>query len=219
MSYFAHSSNDLGKRQSLRDHLEQVAHLAATFATPLGASALAHHAGWLHDIGKIHPSFQHYLLDAEQSQTKRHGPDHKGAGAVLALDQHLELLAFLIAGHHGGLPSRDDLKTWLSERAHDPDVQEAIRTAKALFPELTLDKPASSLLPSQLRTPLEVELFVRLLYSALVDADFLDTERHFRPDTASQRDNEASFRRTLGTVQPLPSTRCPSFNDFTQPYS
>jgi CRISPR-associated endonuclease/helicase Cas3 len=179
MTTFAHSKNNAGLRQGLQDHLEQVAHLATQFATAMGAADLAYYAGLLHDIGKFNPAFQHYLLEAEaRPSVKMHGRDHKGAGAVLAAMMNLEPLTFLIKGHHGGLPSAAELKEWLQDCKGRSEVHAAIETAKHALPALQCT-PAG-LLPQHIGTEYEAELFIRLLFSALVDADFLDTERHFQ---------------------------------------
>ncbi|HLW00259.1 MAG TPA: CRISPR-associated helicase Cas3' [Ktedonobacterales bacterium] len=186
MTAFAHSKNASGQRQILIDHLRQVAEQATQFAAPLGAAELAFIAGILHDIGKFHPDFQHYLLAAEANPTQRHhGPDHKGGGAVLATSMQLDSLAFLVAGHHGGLPAWSELTVWLRERAANPAVQQAIQLAQGAMVELqTRSAPH---LPEHLKQALEAELFVRLLFSALVDADFLDTEQHFQGHQAALR--------------------------------
>jgi CRISPR-associated endonuclease Cas3-HD len=70
--------------------------------------AFARYAGLLHDIGKYDLAFQQYLLNAEQNPGKRlRGPDHKGAGAVLAtMAEAGGFLTFLIQGHHGGSTCR-----------------------------------------------------------------------------------------------------------------
>lgn len=192
---YAHSRNAHGHRHLLRDHLVQVAQRAAAFADVFASSELASSAGWLHDVGKIHPDFQRYLQEAEHSPSpSRRGPDHKGAGAVWAMQLHLEVLAFLIAGHHGGLPARAELKVWLRERAQDATVQQALGLAMAAFSEVTHALPSSQSIPAFVKTPLEVELYVRLLFSALVDADYLDTEEHFHPQRAVKRAASVSMR-------------------------
>ena len=85
MGIFAHSKNSAGQRQGLFDHLENVARLSAQFATAIEATDLAYYVGLLHDIGKFNPEFQQYLMNAEaQPSAKVRGPDHKGAGTVLA---------------------------------------------------------------------------------------------------------------------------------------
>lgn len=140
----------------------------------------------MHDIGKFDLAWQRYLLDAEASpHQKRRGPDHKGAGAWRGAELNTPPLAFLIKGHHGGLPALSELKPWLRERAADPAVREAWRLAQHDLPPLaTLSAPG---LPLHVTTETELELFTRLAFSALVDADFLDTERHFSAATGARR--------------------------------
>ncbi len=177
---FAHSRNKRGEKHDLATHLKEVAEVAAQFAGKFDASTLGHWAGLWHDLGKFHPDFQAYL----ESPEARRGPDHKGAGAILAW-QHLDSLCFLIKGHHGGLSNRADLKMWLGEKAKEPRIDEALRIARQEIPEL---EPTNTLnLPAHVHSELEAELFLRLLFSALTDADFLDTERHFSSEKAETR--------------------------------
>lgn len=183
---YAHSSNSQGQRHRLSDHLKEVARLAKGFADKFGAGELAYWVGLWHDIGKIHPDFQAYLQKcAKNPETRHRGPDHKGAGAILA-QNNLEPLAFLVAGHHGGLPNSVDLKAvWLPEKAASPFTQEALRLSTG---EGFNIKPLSSLAPpSFIKTPLDAEFFIRLLFSTLVDADFLDTESHFKHENILKR--------------------------------
>jgi CRISPR-associated endonuclease/helicase Cas3 len=197
MEFIAHTKNERGKRQDLLEHLRNVAEMAAQFATPFNAVDLARLAGLLHDIGKFDPEFQRYLLESEAGTRKRGtGPKHKGAGTVLAAQHHLDFLAFLVAGHHGGLPAASALRQEiLPEWQKDPAMLEAIRTAEALMPEVKQGKIAT--IPAWLKekstTPFEVELFIRFLFSALVDADFLDTEAHYAKENAPDRDGYPSL--------------------------
>src|SRR5258708_327764 len=85
MKAIAHTQNLLGKRQDLLEHLGNVADAAAQYSAPFGGETFARFAGLLHDIGKYDPAFQQYLLNAEHNPAKRvRGPDHKGAGTLLA---------------------------------------------------------------------------------------------------------------------------------------
>lgn len=113
----AHSANKAGNRQDLVEHLSNVATMAAEFAQPWGAAELASVLGWLHDIGKYDPEFQRYLQESEAGTWRqRRGPDHKGAGAVLAAQARLDLLCLPVQGHHGGMHARSDCKSWIEER-------------------------------------------------------------------------------------------------------
>ena len=101
---YAHSPNHLGISHDLVEHLTSVAQKASQFAEKFGAADMAYWAGLWHDLGKFHPDFQAYLANPKA----RRGPDHSSAGAVLA-DRCFSPLAFLVAGHHGGLPALKEL--------------------------------------------------------------------------------------------------------------
>ena len=181
---YAHSLNTLGQRHDLEDHLHAVADLTKRFAKPLDAADAGYYLGLWHDIGKLHPDFQHYLLAAEKG-IRRGGPrvDHKAAGALLAIEI-FQPLALPIQGHHGGLTTRADFKSWLNE--HIDRARQTLAMAEATIPGL---RPVAKLpIPEQHTcNPLAAEMFLRLLFSALVDGDYLDTEAHFNPDQADLR--------------------------------
>ena len=186
MEPIAHTRNADGARQDLVSHLRGVAELARGFGKPLAAPDAAWLVGLAHDIGKWDPEFQAYLARCEREPGWRgHGPDHKAAGTDLAL-RTLGLASMAVQGHHGGLESPPQVRAWLAEALARPAVVQAQREAVARMPELA---PATSppLPPHAGADPIGAELFVRLLYSALVDADFLDTERHFDAGRAEQR--------------------------------
>jgi CRISPR-associated endonuclease/helicase Cas3 len=183
---FAHSKNSQGIRHDLVIHLNEVASLAADFAQHFSAREVGYYAGLWHDIGKFPDPFQRYLRDCETNpERKMRGPDHKAAGAKLATD-HVGRAALVVQGHHGGLKSLEDFRNWLTARAREPDLSEALELAAAAVPNLVPHtKPA--LPPHAEGDPLSAEFFVRMLFSALVDADYLDTEHHFRPDKSVAR--------------------------------
>lgn len=182
---YAHSPNSQGRWHGLEEHLKEVAGLAKGFADKFGAGELAYWVGLWHDAGKAHPAFQEYLKKCAAEAGKRHrGPDHKGAGSLLA-QRELNPLAFVVAGHHGGLKNLADLKVWLAEKAAVPETQDALSIATNEGIKLS---PPSALLPlSFMKDNLDAEFFIRMLFSTLVDADFLDTESHFNHENTSKR--------------------------------
>ncbi len=190
---YAHSRNAQGRRQDLEEHIRAVAALAERFASDFNAGSLGRLLGLCHDIGKYDPAWQAYLLASEAGTSKRgHGPDHKGAGAHLASAQ-LSLAALLVQGHHGGLRCQDDVKQWLKERGADPATGEAIRLAKQALPELSAAYRFS--VPDAIRRdPLCAEMYLRMAFSALVDADYLDTEAHLKGRHARSRGSTATMQ-------------------------
>jgi len=201
-----------GPDHTLTEHLQAVAGLTARCA-PASAQAWAHLAGLWHDLGKFRPGFQHYIRQDENAHIEGRGvgqrdKSHSAAGAVHALQELKRrlgepgrqagwLLAHLIAAHHAGLYDTADLKDRLlgggkadSEREH----REAVAACDAHAPSLlTLPEAldARALLPSipGLREgePLAQALWLRMLFSSLVDADFLDTEAYLNRGRAEHR--------------------------------
>jgi CRISPR-associated endonuclease/helicase Cas3 len=175
-----------------------VAALARDFAAPFGASDLAYHLGLWHDVGKSHPAFQAYLNACHADPDhKGRGPDHKAAGTALAL-QYAQPLALLVQGHHGGLKTQNDLKVWFAERHQDRGadgttsaIDAARVTMQALLP--AIHPPAPLSVPSYVQTKETAEFFLRMLFSALVDADFLDTEHHRNRFQATHRGTHLSI--------------------------
>ena len=200
----AHISEDGTRTQTVYDHLAGTARLAGSFAAPFGAQSEAEFAAWLHDVGKYSDAFQLRL---------KGGPkvDHSTAGAQEAwVRQHLHT-AFAVAGHHSGLPDG-------GSPADDPgDATLFGRSKKPVAPydgwqEVTL--PASTPPAWACADPLSLAFFTRMLYSCLVDADFIDTEtfmdgkaapRGSGTDIAALRDIvSAQAQRYLSAESPSP---------------
>lgn len=174
----AHSENAAGRPQSLSEHLTNVAGLAGDFGAAFGAQELCRLAGLWHDVGKADPEWQRYLRESAAGQQRRgSGPDHKAAGASLALDAHQELVALLIQAHHGGLQSPSGgFKPWFHAAGRRPGVDAALQAIEREVPGLReVQLPPR---PEYASDPLATEVLLRLAYSALVDADTLDTVAH-----------------------------------------
>lgn len=211
---FAHSRNDRGERHSLLDHLTGTARLTAEFADALHAREVGYYLGLWHDVGKLDPAWQRYLLDAEAGLTKRgQGPDHKAAGTSLAV-RRLGPAALAIQGHHGGLQSGADLRAWLTKKLSLSGAQEALRLAPEAIPDLDPAGPLA--LPAFLEgtgsqgaeaRARSAELFVRLAFSALVDADSLDTEAHHSTDRAALRGNAVALSDLLARLEAVQTAR------------
>jgi CRISPR-associated endonuclease/helicase Cas3 len=178
---YAHTPNSAGQWHGLQAHLQATAAMARAFADRFGAGDLAHYAGLWHDMGKFHPQFQAYLQACAQGTRAQPHP-HARYGAAYAA-RHCPPLAFPIMGHHAGMPDMSDLKARLQQVADLPQAEQpALRAIPALA-------PAQVQFPQWLQQndPLQAEMLVRMLFSCLVDADFLDTEAHFDPQRAAQR--------------------------------
>lgn len=176
MMIYAHSrkSGDSRPWQGLSEHLHQVGRLAESFA-PKHMAELAWVAGLWHDMGKFNPAFQQYIgSNPELSNEASSAPHtksvpHSAAGAALALERLPDtiggqMLALVIAAHHGALKSGRFLDTI---QASGAPLLQASRTG-GLPLDLEQQTPSFGGTPSALA--------VRMLFSALVDADLLDTE-------------------------------------------
>ena len=181
---FAHSPNAEGEWQSLEDHLRNVSRMARGFAEPFSAAYLGEIAGLLHDIGKANPDFQDYLLKSWRAEKeggkKPKSTPHSIYGGIALAEAGMQLPSFAVAGHHGGLANLCDIKPKLSEKKDERWLSDAIL-------RLHLDGPQQATLPEYAKDALPCELLIRMLFSALVDADWLDTEAHFNPEKTALR--------------------------------
>jgi CRISPR-associated endonuclease/helicase Cas3 len=180
---WAHSANWTGDRHRLEDHLAGTAARAREFGESFGAGDLAGYVGLVHDVGKASCAWQAGLAAAEEAGG-RVGTDHKLAGTWLA-SRTAGMFAAAVDGHHGGLPAVAALKNQLN--GADAGVragwEEAIERAAAVVPAIRHGPPLAWpawLDAAHSRDPLVTDLLMRMVFSALVDADFLDTEAHFR---------------------------------------
>ena len=180
--------------QQLEEHLLGVAKLAASFAGAFGSESWGYLAGLWHDLGKYQIEFQQRLLGSQSSV------EHSGAGAALAVRKKREFgipLAFVIAGHHAGLANYAEsdvgLPAPLQERLRE-NVSTIEKTLPAI-PEKITGPPVPSLpifvqpKPGLRNGSLfrRSEFWTRFLFSALVDADRLDTEAFCDPDKGRLR--------------------------------
>src|SRR6266516_1999845 len=133
---WAHSRNREGIRHALADHLRGTAELARRFADAFGAGELAGYLALTHDVGKAACAWQVGLERAERTGG-RVGVDHKTVGAWLAAQQ-VGSFALAAQGHHGGLPSRAELRRWLPEwyRQERARFDEAIELVAAIIQEI-----------------------------------------------------------------------------------
>ena len=197
--YYAHSAQDeLGNLlpyehwQTLQSHASNVGNLAAAFAQNFGADEIARYTGQLHDLGKYSLPFQKRLKGEAKSV------DHATAGAKIAVERWGnvigKLIAFCIAGHHTGLANgcgegnnRSTLKQRLAlQFGEDIPALDNLWQQEIKLPQ-NLSAPP---LKADAHHPFfSYAFFTRMLYSCLVDADYLDTEAFYL-----KLENEASER-------------------------
>ncbi len=205
----AHLRED-GTPHLLDEHLREVGALAAAFAALFGASDWARLAGLWHDLGKYSLAFQRRIREEngveahveplDGAETLR---DHSTAGALLAQQQlgaNGWPIAFVIAGHHAGLADRAQLSERLAKRA--ALLSDALRGGA---PEVLTSLPPPALLDvHKLRDDdgrRRLELWIRLLFSALCDGDFLDTERFYDADRSAARERRVTVAELRSALE------------------
>lgn len=188
---FSHRDKDTGKTEQLREHLKLVADRAKEYASSFGASKEAYMAGLMHDLGKYGEPFQRRLRGEEA------GIDHWSAGAweILQLYKKKGIASALaIQGHHLGLqcgnkdslskldPKRLKERHPLNLKISEGNRESLKKDGFFIFPE----EGINSLFNSDINNTSSM-LDVRMLYSAIVDADFIETEAWFSMDDSGNR--------------------------------
>jgi CRISPR-associated endonuclease/helicase Cas3 len=189
MVYYAHSKPDVAASewQQLRDHLINTSDLAFELGRDAGVSELAQVAGWLHDIGKYSQAFQRRL------EGSKRWVDHSSAGAQEifnlfgqnpALKWPATILAYCIAGHHTGLldyGSVIDVEgdgTLLARLDPEKTKLEDYSAYKTETDPATLTLKSRTIKPITNHPGFSVSFLTRMVFSTLVDADWLETETY-----------------------------------------
>lgn len=195
--FLAHSENDdgAGLVEPLKVHIQCVADRAAVHAQEFGANEQAYASGLLHDLGKYSDQFLRRL----KNPLKEHGRDHWSIGALLAASVYGKkrlgtAMSAIIEGHHVGLTELH------SERDQASRLQKSFKSTPDKFTETNcklvaqrfeadgfkLPPVSCGFAPSYVLHAADM-LDARMLFSALVDADFIETEAHFEGDRSTPR--------------------------------
>ena len=175
MHYLAHKAEDTQEEQTLKEHLENTAELTAEFARSFAYEEWGYCLGMLHDIGKYSMEFQERIRGDEKKV------DHSTAGAQVCWEKGglYPFLSYCIAGHHAGLPDTGEKSDPKTDRTLQARLKRKVCDYSAYEKEIEIPKLAQ--MPFQVRNRetagFVCSIFLRMLYSCLVDADFLDTER------------------------------------------
>ena len=195
MGWYAHSGSGPDKQdwQGLKEHLVAVAEMAGAFGRLLGLERMAYIAGLFHDLGKYDPDFQRKLdglkIDVEHSAAGAHILRQITSG----LDKGMaEIIGYAILGHHSGLPDRRNT----TEGSFDVRIERPLKIDPAWKAEI--GEEVSGLVPAMMNDfpkdkaayDFAVSFMGRMIFSCLVDADYLDTETYYASLGKVQPDRE-----------------------------
>ena len=169
--YLAHSPTEANPDgHPLKTHLEQVALLSESFSRSFG-EADGRLCGLYHDVGKYSDAFQQRLKGSPEKV------DHSSAGALLMFERRNLPVAMCIAGHHAGLAdcgTRNDFSDSFMGRINRAKT-DGLEDSSAWRGEIPDDIPIGC----KSRSGLGYYFYIKMLFSALTDADWLDTEAYF----------------------------------------
>ena len=203
LQYYAHvreSANDNKKYQTVAQHLTGTAELCRGFAAAFGADADGELAGLAHDIGKCTEEFQNRLLNDSPIV------DHATAGAMACAVWGSRYVSACVAGHHGGLQDFGNMRT---ARRDDGTFYGRLLKGREEgclehCGESGVALPMATISAAQGLNTLQASFWTRMLYSCLVDADFLDTERFMNGerDRGGCDDMAALLARLRAYIEP-----------------
>ena len=198
--------DDSYETQPLLDHLHGVAEMAQSYAERITdypeLGEIGYLLGLLHDLGKYQAGFQRYIRQQSGLDPTLNGwrTPHSPAGARYAYDltqeggnqQLLKILSLCIGAHHRGLYNDSE---WRGQVVRSSDTERAVANLvkglkleasqlEELLHKASLDKATKAW--NKIDED-DYQLLIRMLFSCLVDADFLDTERFMSPDKSLAR--------------------------------
>ena len=189
----------------LSEHLRSTGDLAYDFSEKFHSGEFGKTLGILHDLGKGRKEWQRYFRkksgygDSQPPEDHVSTVQHAIYGAKYAMEKlpvFGEILSYSIAGHHSGLPdwsSEDGGQASLKYKLNsDIDLKSIDRSIIQNLETLEIDK-----IPWKFGRGLDLSLWIRMLFSSLVDADFLDTESYMNPENTVLRRNNIDFSKLL----------------------
>jgi CRISPR-associated endonuclease/helicase Cas3 len=197
MDHIAHArkldNGNWAEPQSLETHLRETAVLAAQYAADFDSAQWAYSLGLSHDTGKGTDEWQQYIRDKSgydeeaSSETAPRKVEHSGLGAKFAEEVWGKgagrFLAYSIAGHHAGLPDWSGSVASLEFRLQKANTKAIADQYKELLSGVCPKTPPWKLSPHGL----DVSLWIRMLFSCLIDADRLNTEGYMEPEKQQKR--------------------------------
>jgi CRISPR-associated endonuclease/helicase Cas3 len=195
ISHLKQAENGSWLFQSNEEHSEGVAKLAETFAKDFGMDSWGRTLGLLHDKGKEKNDFQNYIMKAsgyDENVPPWINKDHAYVGALLAkrvFGIMSEPLINQIAGHHAGMYDYDTINYILNENKIPPEIN------------CDIDKVNLPIDLFRNYNYTDINHLFRMLFSCLVDADYLDTERFMTPEAFEERGNSTTLSELLIKLQ------------------
>lgn len=233
--FLAHIRDDA--TEPLQAHLEETAALAGAFANRFKLENTAKLTAKVHDFGKFSKEFQDYLKesagDAEESDASRssrsRGPDHSTAGAKFLAENFPQkplgrLLAYAVAGHHAGLPNGTSSgSASLESRITYKEIKDWEKAARENLPAHFFEIPNADLIKQEIlsiarnsKSPrFSLAFLARMIFSCVVDADFLATEKFMNPEKSELR--ERLFTETLQQLNQRLATYLRRFDNVESP--
>jgi len=217
---------DKKKWQKLKSHLTNTADKASNFAEPIGLAKTAYIAGLMHDLGKYSDEFQdriepgykgpkvdHATAGAKEMQPLVQYCDTDGMDklGLLSLKMLSDIGEYVVAGHHTGLPDYGEFEEGGLSRRLLAEVSDYSACCEiALHEKIDVVGASSEIreiisdidFPSNPKLGLETLNFrmflaTKIVYSSLVDADFLDTEEFMNPEKFKSRNIKCESMRQL----------------------
>lgn len=178
--------------QPNEEHQEGVSLMASKFAADFGMAEWSRVLGLLHDKGKEKKAFQqHILKESGKAPLIKVEGDYRHAyvGAIIAkqlFPKYHMLMDNALMGHHRGLYDDGDMKEIMKSPIPD---------------DVTIDEINADLEALRLEKPKDIHHLERMLYSCLVDADFLDTEAFMQPEQSKLRGKYDSLMALEGKLE------------------